>query len=290
MRLGQRELSVIQPVLQLKSKVVKLNKTWQKLHSEMQLGQIIKGELHLTSDELGVLRVLYGKHVKTEPEVEYKVHVDRISLADHRIDEKSGSKTVFGEQLWFGSMGEKLPLKTGNMDIAHDGVTTAVSIDHLAIEKIRKLIIVENGAMLVMLHKWSQQIPNAWQNCLILYRGHSNNINYVNELLKTLPIDCMVAVYTDFDLYGLNISNQFNMIRPVSIMVPECWQSLHETHYDNNLRKFYEQVEYGNTLLSGEDTPSTIKVMVSHIKKNKLAVMQENVNRLGRLTCIALTD
>ena len=64
MRLGQRELSIIQTVLQLKTRVVKLNKTWTMLNKDMQIGSIIKRELHLSESDLDVLRVLYGKHVK----------------------------------------------------------------------------------------------------------------------------------------------------------------------------------------------------------------------------------
>lgn len=126
MRLGQRELSIIQTVLQLKTRVVKLNKTWTMLNKDMQIGSIIKRELHLSESDLDVLRVLYGKHVKTEPEVTYDSNADRISLADHRIDEKSGNASVFGEQLWFAAINAQLPLKSGEMHIAHPGVTTDV--------------------------------------------------------------------------------------------------------------------------------------------------------------------
>lgn len=288
MRLGQREISVIQPVLQLKLKTVKLNKTWKKLNFEMLLGKIIKGKLYLSDSDLEILHILYSKHVKTKPEIEYSAHADRISLADHRIDEKSGNGNVFGNQLWFASIGTALPLKTGNMDIAHHGVTTAVSIEHLTIEQMKKIIIVENGTMLVKLHTWSKQIPIQWQDSLILYRGHGKHTKILNLLLSALPDDCLVAVYGDFDLYGLNIANHFNSIRPVYLMAPECWKSLNEKHPDNNVSKFNDQLEYGSDLLTSEETPKALKTIVHYIKENKLAVMQENVNRLGRLTCIDL--
>ena len=51
MRLGQRELSIIQTVLQLKTRVVKLNKTWTMLNKDMQIGSIIKRELHLSESD-----------------------------------------------------------------------------------------------------------------------------------------------------------------------------------------------------------------------------------------------
>lgn len=288
MRLGQRELSIIQPVLQLKLRIVKLNKTWQKLNIEMQLGKIIKGELHLSDSDLEMLRILYSNHVKTKPEIEYSAHADRISLADHRIDEKSGNSNVFGNQLWFASTGTKLPLKTGDMHIAHHGVTTAVSIENLVIEQINRLIIVENGTMLVKLHDWFKQIPIQWQNSLILYRGHAKHTKMVNQLIEALPDDCLVAVYTDFDLYGLNIVKNFNSIRPVYLMAPACWQSLEEKHPDNNVLKFNDQLQYGSALLTSEETPEALKKIAHYIKENRLAVMQENVNRLGLLTCIAI--
>lgn len=288
MRLGQRELSVIQPVLQLKLKTVKLNKTWEKLNFEMPLGKIIKGELHLSDSDLEMLRILYSKHVKTKPEIEYSAHADRISLADHRIDEKSGNGNVFGNQLWFASIGAILPLKTGDMHIAHHGVNIAVGIENLAIKQIKKLIIVENGTMLVKLQDWSKQIPMQWQDSLILYRGHGKHTKMVNQILEASPDDCLVAVYGDFDLYGLNIVNNFNSIRPVYLIAPECWKSLDEKHPDNNAFKFNDQLEYGAALLTSAGTPEALKTIVHYIKENKLAVMQENVNRLGKLTCIAL--
>ena len=288
MRLGQRELSIIQTVLQLKTRVVKLNKTWTMLNKDMQIGSIIKRELHLSESDLDVLRVLYGKHVKTEPEVTYDSNADRISLADHRIDEKSGNASVFGEQLWFAAINAQLPLKSGEMHIAHPGVTTAVSLEHLAVEKIRKLIIIENGTMLVRISDWYQQVPLEWQDSLFLYRGHGKNCRSVNQLLEVLPEECPVAVYTDFDLYGLNIANNFNLIRPVSVMVPQCWQSIKEQHPDNNFYKYVDQSEYISDLSETEGMSEPMKAILKHVNFNKVAVMQENVNRLGPLVCLAI--
>lgn len=142
--------------------------------------------------------------------------------------------------------------------------------------------------MLVRISDWYQQVPLEWQDSLFLYRGHGKNCRSVNQLLEVLPEECPVAVYTDFDLYGLNIANNFNLIRPVSVMVPQCWQSIKEQHPDNNFYKYVDQSEYISDLSETEGMSEPMKAILKHVNFNKVAVMQENVNRLGPLVCIAI--
>jgi hypothetical protein len=288
MRLGNRELKVIQNTLQLKSKVVPLNKTWQMLNSELQIGIAVARELHLTDSDLGMLKTLYAKHVKAEPETIYSKNADRMDLTDYRKDEKSGELNVFGQLLVFASRSAPLPLLSSDVQISYPGLVSTIPIEQVAIEKIAKLVVLENGTMLTRLFDWIDQLPMEWQDSLFIYRGHLQNCRDLNLLLERLPTSTAVAVYGDLDPSGLNIVASLNSIRPVNVIVPECWQSITSNHLDNNIFKHNDQIATCRDLGNAGGIPDQLKTLFNHLKVNQIAIMQENVNRLGKLECIAL--
>ncbi|WP_180176840.1 MULTISPECIES: DUF2399 domain-containing protein [unclassified Acinetobacter] len=284
MTFGLRELSIIQTALQLKKRSITFNKTWQKVHQDYQIGAVHGKELHLTSKELEYLEYcIYAKQVKVAPEQSLNLESDRMDLLNFLKDEKSGGYSVFGDQLVFASVHAKLPLKQGDVVIGYKGLVPTVHANELIFNKIEKLIIVENGTMLTRLFDWYEQLPEAWQDSLFLYRGQGQNARQVFELLAKLPDHTEISFYGDFDPFGLNIAAHFLKHRTMSILIPECWQEISRNHVDNNTAKFFEQIHSSHDLYADTAQPVAIRNLYRHVHINQIALMQENVNRLGPL-------
>lgn len=286
MDLNNRELKVIQATLQLKKKVNPLNKTWEKLHKEHQLGIINKNEIRFTNNELDFIKTIYKKFVKVEPEVSYSLDKDRLDTANVVKNEKASEGGVFSEQLVFASMKAYLPLNQDDVFIGYRGFVATVNHAEIQASKIKKLIILENGTMLTRLHDWIEQLPSQWLDSLFLYRGHGNNNRYVINLLAELPEGAEVAYYGDLDPIGLNIAAGFYKLRSLSVLVPECWSLLTRNHIDNRDSVFLYQVQKSQDLYLDDDLPSTLKNIYKYVCQNQIAIMQENVNRLGKMIAI----
>lgn len=284
MTFGIRELSVIQTALQLKKRSMVLNKTWQKVHQNYQIGTIHGKELHLTSQELDYLECcVYAKQVKVAPEQSLNLESDRMDLLNFLKDEKSGGYSVFGDQLVFASVHAKLPLKQGDATIGYKGLVSTIHANELCCNKIEKLIIVENGTMLTRLFDWYNQLPEEWRYSLFLYRGQGQNARQVFELLTKLSNHTDVAFYGDLDPFGLNIATHFFKSRAMSIFIPKCWKEISRNHVDNNTAKFFEQIHSSHDLYMDIAQPVAIRNLYRHVHINQIALMQENVNRLGDL-------
>ena len=284
MTFGIRELSIIQTALQLKKRYVLLNKTWQKVHQDYQIGTVHGKELYLTSKELEYLEYcIYAKQVKVSPGQSLNLESDRMDLLNFLKDEKFGGYSVFGDQLVFASVHAKLPLKQGDVTIGYKGLVSTIHADELCCKKIEKLIIVENGTMLTRLFDWYEQLPGEWQDSLFLYRGQGQNARQVFELLAKLSDHTEIAFYGDLDPFGLNIAAHFFNSRTMSILIPECWKEISRNHVDNNPTKFFEQIHSSHDLYADSTRPKVIRNLYRHVQINQIALMQENVNRLGRL-------
>jgi len=69
----------------------------------------------------------------------------------------------------------------------------------------------------------------------------------------------------------------------MSILIPECWNEINRNHVDNNTTKFFEQIHKSHDLYTDTVQPLAIRNLYRHIHINQIALMQENVNRLGPL-------
>lgn len=260
------------------------NKTWQKVHQDYQIGTVHGKELHLTSKELEYLeRCIYAKQVKVAPEQSLNLESDRMDLLNFLKDEKSGGYSVFGDQLVFASVHAKLPLKQGDVTIGYKGLVPTIYANELCCKKIEKLIIVENGTMLTRLFDWYEQLPEEWRDSLFLYRGQGQNARQVFELLAKLPDHTKIAFYGDLDPFGVKIAAHFFKRREMSILIPSCWKELSRNHVDNNTTKFFEQINSGHDLSVDTTQSLAFRNLYKHLQINQIALMQENVNRLGPL-------
>ena len=281
-----KQLNVIKKAIQEKKTVVDFNQTWGTLHKDYNVGKKQGRQLVLKPADLEFLTAIYHRYVKVAPTVNIDLQLDRMTLVDYFKDEKMGGFNVFADQLVFASVRTELPLKTGCVNIAFKGLLITTTLGHLDISTIQSLVIIENGAMMTRLFDWYQHLEVEWQNSLFIYRGHGSNIKAVLELLERLPKQASVAFYGDFDPYGINIASHFYKVHPLAMIVPEVWCEITVGHIDNNLEKFLKQIVHSRDISIDQDEPTVFRQVYQHIKNNQLAIMQENVNRLGRLVAL----
>ncbi|ANF81239.1 hypothetical protein A3K93_02855 [Acinetobacter sp. NCu2D-2] len=278
-----KQLNVIKHAIQSKKKVVELNQTWLMLNQDFQVGVKQGRELLLSHRDYEMLTAIYQRHIKVAPSVNITLQQDRMTLVDYLKDEKVGGFNVFADQLVFASVSTDLPLKTGKATIAFAGMLATTQIENLDIPAIQRIIIIENGAMMSRVFDWYMQLPIEWQSSLFVYRGHGSNIKTVVKLLKQVSMSCLVAFYGDFDPYGINIASHFYKIRPLALIVPYIWKEIIATHIDNNIHKYMKQIVQSRDLAVDQEEPIVLRELFHHIKTNQIAIMQENVNRIGRL-------
>ena len=281
-----KQLNVIKKAIQEKKTRVDFNQTWQTLHLDHNIGTRQGRQLILTHADREFLTAIYHRSIKVEPSLNIDLRQDRMELVDYLKDEKLGGFNVFADQLVFASVGVELPLKTGCVNIAFKGLMTISTLEHLDVSSIQRLIIIENGVMMTRLFDWYQHLDTEWQSSLFVYRGHGSNVKAVIELLEQLPSSTSVAFYGDMDPYGINIASYFYKIRALVLIVPEVWQEIKVGHIDNNLNKFLKQIVHSRDIATDQNEPMIFRELFYHIKTNQIAIMQENVNRIGRLVAL----
>ncbi|MGK5737100.1 MULTISPECIES: DUF7281 domain-containing protein [Acinetobacter] len=281
-----KQLNVIKKAIQEKKTVVDFNQTWQTLYKDHNVGKRQGRQLVLKPTDLELLTAIYHRYVKVAPIVNIDLQQNRMTLVDYFKDEKIGGFNVFADQLVFASARVELPLKTGYVNIAFKGLLTTTTLENVEISAIQRLVIIENGAMMTRLFDWYQNLEVEWQNSLFVYRGHGANVKVVIQLLEQLPRDTSVAFYGDFDPYGINIASHFYKFHSLALIMPEVWQQITVNHVDNNLEKFLKQIVHSRDIAIDQDVPTIFRQVYQHIKHNQLAIMQENVNRIGRLVAL----
>lgn len=288
--MNQIQLNVIRDVLREKSTQVRLNKTWQLLHKEYGVGNRIINGLRLKERDYQILENLYKQYRKDNVLDELPIGENRLETVKVHRNEKSTSKQVFADQLVFASVHHDLPLKSVNMPIGYPTFVPTIDIGELDTTGIKRLVVLENAAMLITLHKWYQCLPQTWQSSLFVYRGQGQNQSIVKALLGQLGRNVPVAIYADFDPSGLSIVMDYFMLRPVSIIVPKKWGCLINQHPCNQTDKYLDQFNKLNYLKDKLTKNSCLHKMFMVMQTEKIALMQENVLLLDGLECIDLQN
>lgn len=286
--MNQIQLNVIRDALRGKPVQVHFNKTWETLHNEYAIGTRMVDSLRLKDQDYLVLKKLYELHRKDNVLNELPVGQNRLDAVNVHRNEKSTSKDVFADQLVFASIHHYLPLKSISMQIGYPSLVPTIDFRELDIAGIARLVVLENGSMLMTLHKWYHCLPKEWQSSLFIYRGQGQNQSEVKRLLAQLEPNVPVAIYADFDPCGLSMVMDYFTIRPVSIIVPKGWQHLLRNHSCNQAEKCVDQIEEQPSLASKLAKSTDLYSMFMVMQAERLAVMQENVLLLNELESIDL--
>lgn len=278
--MNKSTLNIIEKALQLKSRQVRHNKTWQALYDEYQIGTKVADGFLLSDKDFIYLQSLYQKYAKTNSDDIKDTH-HRLITATHFVNEKWAKNGVFDTYLMIACPISPLPTKTGER-MSGKGCLLLVDYDEIIIEAIDKLIIIENGTLMTCDDQWRHLLPDEWQSAICLYRGHRADSQYVKALIEKISDKTQIAVYTDLDLAGLDIVDNYAKITPkhtqIHIILPKDWQTFDETHRDNQPILFAKQKTHQRCYLS-----MMLNNIYEHLIQHKLAITQENVLHLGKL-------
>ena len=281
--MNQTQLKVIRDALREKPIQVNLNKTWEALHKEQGIGRRILNGLSLNDRDYHLLQQLYGQQRKDNVLDELPAGQNRLDAVKIHRNEKSTSKQVFTDQLVFASAHHSLPLKSVSMQIGYPSLVPTIDFSELDTAGIKRLMVLENAAMLMTLHEWYRCLPDEWQSSLFIYRGQGQNQSTVKRLLAELELNVPVAVYADFDPSGLSIVMDYFAIRPVSVIVPKGWQCLMHNHPCNQADKHIQQISAQSGLANKLAASQKLYDMFMVMQAERLALMQENVLLLNEL-------
>ena len=221
---------------------------------------------------------------------------NRLEVATYRADEKWSQAKVFAQQILIVGMDCPIPLvnptndgltphsaqggfeqdKRYKMLATPIGVLPSVLPEFLDISRFKKLIIIENGQLMTHWWQWRNSLPANWQNSLLIYRGHGNNLAWLLNILSILPVECEVLLSFDLDLAGLRMTSHYaqQCSAKVSTLLPKLvFESNPTIPPYNQPHKITEQIDgaYVSSLL--EPLQPVYQLLIDH----NLALMQEHL-------------
>lgn len=201
---------------------------------------------------------------------------NRMQVAACGLDEKLAGKGVFSHLLNFASACDPLPLIFGTCTIPK-GCVLSTESSKLAFEDIKRLIIVENGAVLLEPVLLEQILPTKFSGSLMLYRGHGENLRNLKDVIAKLNEDTDLALFCDFDAAGLNIALDLSMsFHGISqILVPcDIGENLHKL---SKYSAYIEQQDQLERLLTGAFIPKRMREWAQLMARYQIALMQEHM-------------
>ena len=196
---------------------------------------------------------------------------DRVEAASQVEDEKWASGTVFESLLSVAST-SIIPTRHGDVRTPH-GCVFSLPLDTLDLERIDRVVIVENGAAIVHWKSVEDALPDQYKGSLILYRGHGSNQRQMKELVNMLPVSVRVCLYCDFDPAGLHLAINIANGRQFDFAIPAC---SHEDMQSMSKADAYNEQYEMLSILTKSNNP-VVADIANLMKEKRLAVMQEKV-------------
>jgi len=278
------ELSVIERLLQGSKSSVRRNATWDRIHEETGAGSVIGRELHFTHEDRHRLRIYAQSLSGLDPQFDSRAG-GRMAVAKYDASEKLSSDSVFGELLVIATAGSACISVQGVEVQTPPGSVISVLPDRLDRSRLRecRLVVIENGS--VMPH-WSEiRLPEGWEDSVLIYRGHRENLRTVATLVDEHPPETL-AFFHDFDPAGLAMACHHGR---GAVMVPADWRLLPGDSGPNQLDTHHKQRAQMKQLKqknrAGDDS------LVGQMANKHLALMQEHmITRNMPLTVIPVDE
>jgi hypothetical protein len=273
------EFRAIQQVLQSGKRSAQRNKTWTRLHEETGAGSI-SGRLFLfDKNDLQRLRDYARNRFGLDPLFD-STNVSRMEMADKNTDEKRAGKSVFGELLLFATAGTAELTVSGRSLSAPPGSILSVKPECVDREVLKqtKLLLIENGSLMTEAHRI--RLPDAWRDCVLLYRGHGENLVEASDIVRAQPAQNL-AVYFDCDPEGLELALQ---VRKGTALLPDIEHVLSGNHKDLetvNQRSVFRRQSEALKRLKAAALIDPWKRVLHAIEAHELAIMQEHLTSHG---------
>lgn len=277
------EINVIQRFLQSGKHTASLNKTWRRIHLEEGIGRVIGKEIYFTSREIERLQ----QHVSVSTGIDAltaELSGDRMTMALKSSNEKLASRGVFKGLIKVARKGLAIPTLSGDA-FTPPGTLLSVPGDAIDLSKIEKVVVIENGA--VIRHWDDIQLPERCTGALFVYRGHSNDVSIVSDLVRRAGASGLETyAFFDFDPAGLALAARSGC---GYTLIPHDWDLLTaNSEFVQRFNKpgaFLDQATLLREILGGEN--EFIEKVASHMQCHQLAITQEHLlaNQLPLIVC-----
>jgi hypothetical protein len=269
-----------------KREIARGSNVWKRIHEETGLGAVRGNKFLFSEDELDKLRQ-YGRSL-TDGELDplfYQPAGPRMDMAEIHNNEKFTSQSVFGSLLLLATAGDASVSISGEPGTTKPGSVLAVKPDAINREALtqQNLIVIENGSLMPDWHRIV--LPPAWQNAVLLYRGHGENARDVNKLAQAQPSD-RLALYYDFDPAGMAMALNWGRGH---ILVPQDWPALDCSaagglSQRGTYRQQHAELKIAQAAARTDQQRSILAFMAAH----ECAIMQEHITARA-LPLVAIT-
>ncbi|MDH6016541.1 hypothetical protein AB4519_20305 [Vibrio splendidus] len=268
-------------IVTLRLKMFPVSKASNQLVSETGIVHYrAKGQYMITQDELSEIERYYDEYLGGSLRL-FTQESNRIDASKVSSDEKSAKGGVFEALLSIVPLCE-LHLTSGviSKDIK---AIISVPFESLIIDKIDKLVVIENSELLVQSSRLMQTLPNEWQTgTLLVYRGHGESQKQIKSLLESLRSKTQVGFYFDYDLSGMKLIN--TLMRYV-----DCQASIITPRFTNEqLKRLTSKINYAKQYIEGRqlltktyesdvDFEKVIHQTTQNLLNSELSVTQESL-------------
>lgn len=264
------EIAAIERLLKAGKSKVQRNRIWEQICAENGVGQVIGREIHFTPEDRQRLREYIVAEHGVDPQYDSRVG-GRMAMARKDSSEKLSSDSVFGQLIVLATAGNAKVRASGEYVTTPEGAVLSVlpeclDTDHL---QSQNLVIIENGGLMPY---WADlQLPESWQDSVILYRGHRENARSVAEIGRNQPAQKLAWFY-DFDPAGQALA--LDQAKG-STLVPEKWQEF-GCHTPFNQPKTYRKHSAALRRLKARASGEFLAI-AKHMEDEELALMQEHM-------------
>ncbi|PQJ62248.1 DUF7281 domain-containing protein [Photobacterium angustum] len=197
----------------------------------------------------------------------------RMDTARPGISEKSAKGGVF-QQLISLAGNVNIPLKN-QPDVPKEArYVASVELDDLDFPRFSRVLIIENGELMVRWKEAVLSLPDEWQSTVLVYRGHGKNQKCLRALIEYFDNNAVeVGFFYDYDPAGLDMVEQLSNAKHYWVVPAvnlELFQSI------NKLDAFWKQLEQLERLKS-RNVSVSIREHLTIIEKNTLAITQEHL-------------
>lgn len=260
------------------------NKTNKDLCELLDVGEVVGKNVHLSPQDIRDIEIFFDAQLG-ERLITYDITGDtRMAMARPGMSEKSASGTVFQSLINVASKAAIYLHGQPHIPVAARYIASIKSTD-LILETLTHVVVLENGEMIVEWETVANALPDAWQNALLVYRGHGENQKELKSLIDLLfQAKVKVALFFDYDAAGLEMayhlfSDQlFSDQKNAYLVVPDAKiEALIKLSKEESFACQHGQL---NRLIHKLNHPNTSTLIATHantLKQHQLAVTQEHL-------------
>ncbi len=269
------DFNAIKRLLTSGKKTANRNQTWTRIHEETCCGTLVGREYQFTEDELHRLRSHAQSLTGLDPLFDSTAG-SRMDMAEKVPDEKLASDSVFGQLVVMATAGKGEVRVNGEAAYVPPGAVISVPFESLDLEHLRqqRLVVIENGSLMSECHR--SRLPQGWEDCVFVYRGHRENVRHTQKLIEHHPAE-LLGLFFDFDPAGLGMALA---VGKGHVFIPEIGpELLSPTNAGINKRGAYRKQNRELVWLKGLTPNTRWGQVVNWMENNELAIMQEHLVR-----------